>query len=44
MKIVDVQVHMFSAPIPTERQHRTDLGTAVKAEAAVVEVRTDRES
>lgn len=41
MKIIDVQVHMFSAPIPAERQHRTDLGTAVKAEAAVVEVRTD---
>jgi D-galactarolactone cycloisomerase len=41
VKIADVRVHMFSAPIPPERQHRTDLGRAVKAEAAVVEVRTD---
>ena len=41
MKITDVIVHMLSAPIPPARQHRTDLGQAVKAEAAVVEVRTD---
>ena len=41
MKITNVTVHMLSAPIPPARQHRTDLGQAVKAEAAVVEVRTD---
>jgi D-galactarolactone cycloisomerase len=41
MKITDVRVLMFSCPIPTERQHRTDLGQAVKAEACVVEVHTD---
>ena len=41
MKVTDVRVHMLSAPIPPERQHRTDLGKAVKAEAAVVEVETD---
>jgi D-galactarolactone cycloisomerase len=41
VKIADVRVLMFSAPIPPERQHRTDLGQAVKAEAAVVEVRTN---
>jgi len=43
MKITDVQVRMFSAPIPPERQHRTDLGQAVKAEACVVEVNTDED-
>jgi D-galactarolactone cycloisomerase len=41
VKISEVVVHMLSAPIAPERQHRTDLGRAVKAEAAVVEVRTD---
>jgi L-alanine-DL-glutamate epimerase-like enolase superfamily enzyme len=41
MKITDVRVRMFSAPIPPERQHRTDLGQAVKAEACVVEAETD---
>ena len=41
MKITDVRVLMFSCPIPTEHQHRTDLGQAVKAEACVVEVHTD---
>jgi len=41
MKITDVRVLMFSLLIPPERRHRTDLGQAVKAEAAVVEVQTD---
>jgi L-alanine-DL-glutamate epimerase-like enolase superfamily enzyme len=41
VKITDLKVHMLSTPIPSERQHRTDLGQAVKGEAAVVEVGTD---
>ena len=42
MKITDVRVLMFSCPIPTEHQHRTDLGQAVKAEACVVALGPDR--
>lgn len=41
MKITDARVLMFSAPIPPERRHRTDLGQAVKAEAGVIEVRAE---
>jgi hypothetical protein len=35
MKITRVRAIPMSAPVPLERQHRTDLGTKVKSDAAI---------
>ena len=41
MKITDVRAIPMSDPIPSERQHRTDLGTKVKSDAVLILVDTD---
>ena len=41
MKITAVRAIPMSDPIPSERQHRTDLGTRVKSDAVLVIVETD---
>ena len=41
MKITAVRAIPMSDPIPSERQHRTDLGTRVKSDAVLVMVETD---
>ncbi len=41
MKITQVRVVAMSDPVPLERQHRTDLGTKVKSDSAIIFVDTD---
>ena len=41
MKITDVRAIPMSDPTPSERQHRTDLGTKVKSDAVLILVDTD---
>src|SRR5215471_8097850 len=41
MKIVKVSAIPMSAPVPKDRQHRTDLGTKVKSDATLIRVETD---
>ena len=41
MKITDVRAIPMSDPIPSERRHRTDLGTKVKSDAVLILVDTD---
>lgn len=41
MKITQVRVVAMSDPVPRERQHRTDLGTKVKSDSAIIFVDTD---
>jgi D-galactarolactone cycloisomerase len=41
MKITRVRALPMSAPVPLERQHRTDLGTKVKSDATLIRVETD---
>lgn len=41
MKIIRVRAIPMSAPVPLERQHRTDLGTKVKSDATLIRVETD---
>lgn len=41
MKITQVRVVAMSDPVPSERQHRTDLGTKVKSDSAIIFVDTD---
>ena len=42
MKITDVRAIPMSDPIPSERRHRTDLGTKVKSDAVLILVDTDQ--
>jgi len=42
MKITKVSAIPMSAPVPPERQHRTDLGTKVKSDATLIRVETDK--
>ena len=41
MKITRVRVVAMSDPVPLERRHRTDLGTKVKSDSAIIFVDTD---
>ena len=41
MKITDVRTMLLSVPIPPERRWRSDFGTNVKSQAAIVVVETD---
>jgi tripartite-type tricarboxylate transporter receptor subunit TctC/L-alanine-DL-glutamate epimerase-like enolase superfamily enzyme len=41
MKIVKLSAVPMSAPVPTEKRHRTDLGTKVKSDATLIRVETD---
>src|SRR2546423_15559073 len=41
MKITKVSAIPMSAPVPTEKRHRTDLGTKVKSDATLIRVETD---
>ncbi|MDH3598599.1 MAG: mandelate racemase/muconate lactonizing enzyme family protein [Candidatus Tectomicrobia bacterium] len=41
MKITRVRVLAMSDPVPPERRHRTDLGTKVKSDSAIIFVETD---
>ncbi len=41
MKITQARVVAMSDPVPEERQHRTDLGTKVKSDSAIIFVDTD---
>jgi D-galactarolactone cycloisomerase len=41
MKITDVRAMLLSAPIPPERRWRSDFGSSVKSDAAIVVVETD---
>ena len=41
MKITAVRVIAMSDPVPPEKRHRTDLGTKVKSDSAIIEVITD---
>jgi len=41
MKITQVRVLAMSDPVPKARQHRTDLGTKVKSDSAIIFVDTD---
>jgi len=41
MKITSVRAIPMSDPIPEERQHRTDLGTKIKSDSAIIQVETD---
>src|SRR6202790_2349451 len=41
MKIVKVSAVPMSAPVPSEKRHRTDLGTKVKSDATLIRVETD---
>ena len=41
MKITDVRVVAMSDPVPPERRHRTDLGTKVKSNSAIIFVDSD---
>ncbi|MBI2939782.1 MAG: mandelate racemase/muconate lactonizing enzyme family protein [Chloroflexi bacterium] len=41
MKITNVRTMLLSAPIPPERRWRSDFGTSVKFDAAIVVVETD---
>ena len=41
MKITDVRTLLLSAPIPPERRWRSDFGSSVKTDAAIVVVETD---
>ena len=41
MKITQVRVVAMSDPVPPERRHRTDLGTKVKSDSAIIFVDTD---
>ena len=41
MKIIKVSAIPMSAPVPTERRHRTDLGTKIKSDATLIRVETD---
>jgi len=42
MKITKVSAIPMSAPVPPEKQHRTDLGTKVKSDATLIRVETDK--
>lgn len=41
MKITQVRVLPMSDPVPLERRHRTDLGTKVKSDSAIIFVDSD---
>ena len=41
MKISAVRVLAMSDPVPVENRHRTDLGTKVKSDSAIIVVETD---
>ena len=41
MKITAVRVLAMSDPVPPEHRHRTDLGTKVKSDSAIILVETD---
>jgi len=41
MKITRVRVMAMSDPVPPERRHRTDLGTKVKSDSAIIFVETN---
>lgn len=41
MKITNVRTMLLSAPIPPERRWRSDFGSSVKSDAAIVVVETD---
>lgn len=41
MRITDVRTMLLSAPIPPERRWRSDFGSSVKTDAAIVVVETD---
>ena len=41
MKITSVRAIPMSDPIPEERQHRTDLGTKIKSDSAIIQIQTD---
>src|SRR6188768_3379002 len=41
MKIKRVRVVAMSDAVPPERRHRTDLGTKVKSDSAIIFVETD---
>jgi D-galactarolactone cycloisomerase len=41
MQITHVRVLALSDPVPPERRHRTDLGTKVKSDSAIIFVDTD---
>src|ERR1700750_1287283 len=41
MKITKVSATPMSAPVPTEKRHRTDLGTKVKSDATLIRVELD---
>ena len=41
MKITQVRAVPMSDPVPVERRHRTDLGTKVKTDSAIIFVDTD---
>ncbi|HVC33538.1 MAG TPA: mandelate racemase/muconate lactonizing enzyme family protein [Chloroflexota bacterium] len=41
MKIADVRTMLLSSPIPPERRWRSDFGSSVKSDAAIVVVETD---
>lgn len=42
MKITSVKAVPLSSPIPEDRQHRTDTGTKIKADATLIFVETDK--
>ncbi len=42
MKITRVRAIPMSDPVPSERQHRTDLGTKIKSDATLILVETDK--
>jgi L-alanine-DL-glutamate epimerase-like enolase superfamily enzyme len=41
MKITAVRVLAMSDPVPPENRHRTDLGTKVKSDSAIIVIETD---
>jgi D-galactarolactone cycloisomerase len=41
MKITNLSAIPMSAPVPTQKRHRTDLGTKVKSDATLIRVETD---
>ncbi|NQW17173.1 MAG: mandelate racemase/muconate lactonizing enzyme family protein [Chloroflexi bacterium] len=41
MKIIKLEAIPMSDPVPSDRQHRTDLGTKVKSDATLIRVTTD---
>ena len=41
MKITSVRAIPMSDPIPEEMQFRSDLGTKIKSDSAIIQVETD---